>query len=205
MSILADKPRLSDYATCQIGILHRADGSASWTTNSAQAVSSVTGPIEVRIRDELLGEATLEINVQPASGLASIKERHFEAIVREVLRPALLVGLHPRSLLQVTSQVVTGDDKQAVLECIINSVVLACVDAGFPMSSVVSASSITAEESRHLVCYSFPSESLVLLDSEGQFKKDQIPEILKRGKEECLRAYAYMAKQLHRMIDGSET
>lgn len=51
------------------GVLHRADGSARFAFGPVEVVGSVTGPQEVRLRDELLDRATFEVNVLPVRGL----------------------------------------------------------------------------------------------------------------------------------------
>ena len=51
--------------------LHRADGSATATANGYTVVGAVNGPLEVQRRDELPEEATVEVNIRPAVGVAS--------------------------------------------------------------------------------------------------------------------------------------
>lgn len=52
--------------------LHRADGSATATANGYTVIAAVNGPLEVQRRDELPEEATIEVNVRPATGVASM-------------------------------------------------------------------------------------------------------------------------------------
>jgi uncharacterized protein with FMN-binding domain len=51
--------------------LHRADGSATATANGYTVIAAVNGPLEVQRRDELPEEATIEVNIRPATGVAS--------------------------------------------------------------------------------------------------------------------------------------
>ena len=51
--------------------LHRADGSATASANGYTVVGAVNGPLEVQRRDELPEEATIEVNIRPATGVAS--------------------------------------------------------------------------------------------------------------------------------------
>lgn len=51
--------------------LNRADGSATYTHNGYSIIGAVNGPIEVQRRDEMPEEATIEVNVRPASGVGS--------------------------------------------------------------------------------------------------------------------------------------
>jgi len=62
------------------GVLSRADGSARFSFAAGQAgacevLASVTGPIEVRPRDEKLDAATVEVGVLPVRGLAGPSHR----------------------------------------------------------------------------------------------------------------------------------
>jgi hypothetical protein len=52
--------------------LHRADGSATATANGYTVVGAVNGPLEVQRRDELPEEAAIEVNIRPATGVASM-------------------------------------------------------------------------------------------------------------------------------------
>jgi ribonuclease PH len=51
--------------------LHRADGSATFSSNGYTVLGAVNGPIEVQRRDELPEEAAIEVIVRPASGVGS--------------------------------------------------------------------------------------------------------------------------------------
>lgn len=52
--------------------LYRADGSATYTHNGYSIIGAVNGPIEVQRRDEQPEEATVEVNIRPASGVGSM-------------------------------------------------------------------------------------------------------------------------------------
>ena len=95
------------------GTLERADGSATYSSNGYKVICGVNGPVEVQRRDELPEEATLEVNICPASGVAGVRERHLESIVHSTLRHIVLTKAHPRTLIQVTLQVVSsqGDER----------------------------------------------------------------------------------------------
>ena len=49
--------------------LRRADGSASFSCYGHSVLAAVNGPIEVQRRDEIPGEAALEVTVRPATGV----------------------------------------------------------------------------------------------------------------------------------------
>lgn len=57
--------------SAQLAELHRADGSATYTSGDYTVIAAVNGPIEVQRRDELAEEAAIEVNIRPASGVGS--------------------------------------------------------------------------------------------------------------------------------------
>jgi exosome complex component RRP46 len=52
-----------------LSLLHRADGSATFSQNGFTVIGAVNGPIEVTRRDELPEEAAVDVIVRPASGV----------------------------------------------------------------------------------------------------------------------------------------
>ncbi|GAA6012832.1 hypothetical protein JCM10207_005378 [Rhodosporidiobolus poonsookiae] len=89
------------------GSLSRADGSAQFAFGPVAVLASLTGPAEVRIRDELVDRATLEINVRPLRGQGGPALRTAEATLSQLLAPLILLHLYPRSLVQLTLQTVS--------------------------------------------------------------------------------------------------
>lgn len=182
----------------QLATLSKSDGSASYRHMSGPTViTSVNGPIEVRIRDEILGEATLELKVLPSSGLAGTHERYVEDLIRSTIRPSLLLGLHPRSLVQITSQILSSEDPSVagpeIIAATINSITVACVDAGLSMKAMLSAAVVTGNTgSKHVVCYSYPKKELVTIESTGPFSRDELSNILATGLQLCDDVYESM-------------
>lgn len=60
---------IKDQPSATLGLLTRADGSASFSSNGYSVIGSVNGPIEVQRRDELPEEAAVDIMIRPASGV----------------------------------------------------------------------------------------------------------------------------------------
>ena len=110
--------------------LHRADGSATFTSNGYSVVAAVNGPIEVQRRDELPEEAAIDVAIRPAAGVGGkdrcysdhepssmlliyvtgVRERHLESILQSTLRHVILVSAHPRTLIQVTLQIISSNE-----------------------------------------------------------------------------------------------
>lgn len=159
------------------GILSRADGSAQIQVggNDVCVVCSVTGPAEVKQRDELLDRATLEINILPLKGLPAPWCRTVAHALKTVLAALLQLHKHPRSLVQITVQTLAApslkyskpfktfnafaggeeqagfssevdifDDRPSPTECatFLNTAILACINAGLPMSGTAAAVSL---------------------------------------------------------------
>lgn len=94
--------------------LHRADGSATYTSPSAITITaSCSGPLEVpRRSDELPEECFVEVNIRPASGVGGVKERHLEKIVGDTVRAVLVEGWGAGRMVAVTLQVMRGGGQE---------------------------------------------------------------------------------------------
>ena len=118
-------------ANVTLSSLHRADGSATYTSNGYSVVAAVNGPIEVQRRDELPEEAAIDVAIRPAAGvggkdryysdhepssmllmfITGVRERHLESILQSTLRHVILVSAHPRTLIQVTLQIISSEEE----------------------------------------------------------------------------------------------
>ena len=113
----------------QVGTLQGADGSATFSTNGIAVIASINGPLEVQRRDEIPEEAAIEVTIRPAAGVGGIwtlyiemywlthsvgvRERHFESIIHKLLHHIIKVEMHPRTLIQVTLQIIAVPDEGA--------------------------------------------------------------------------------------------
>ena len=123
--------------TTVLNPLSRSDGSATYSHAGYSIACGINGPIEVQRKDELPEEATIDVAVRPAYGVGGIfpspslftigslklilffctgiRERWFEDITRKTLRRVILVEAHPRTLVQVTLQVIATPREDDVL------------------------------------------------------------------------------------------
>lgn len=139
--------------------LNRADGSATYTDSLFSVLAAVNGPVEVSRRDELPEEATIEVNIRPGSGVGGPRERWLESVLHSLLRSIVLVHLHPRTLLQVTLQVVRepgikftkGRGEVAILPTLANAAFLALVDGGLPLETTMNAALVAVNKSGAIV------------------------------------------------------
>ncbi|KAI9358736.1 ribosomal protein S5 domain 2-type protein [Pilaira anomala] len=171
-------------------ILNKADGSSKFEFGSTAVMCSVSGPVEVQIRDEKLDEATLEVVVRPAKGVPNTKEKLMESILRTAFEPVILGGMMPRTLVQIVVQVMKDDG--CVLAAAVNAVTVALLDAGIPMKYMAAAITGMINEDNELVLdptaaelenaksvhtFSFDNSHsnphVLLSDSEGVFSDEQ--------------------------------
>jgi exosome complex component RRP46 len=89
----------------ELGHLPKADGSATFSYCGYTVTSVVNGPIEIQRRDENPFEAVVDVNVRPAAGVGGTAERQLEEIIQAALRQLIPVKDFPRTLIQVTLQI----------------------------------------------------------------------------------------------------
>ncbi|KAH9871345.1 hypothetical protein IAQ61_005524, partial [Plenodomus lingam] len=124
--------------------LNQADGSATYTHNGYSIIGAVNGPIEVQRRDEMPEEAAIEVNVRPAAGVGSPKERHLETLLHNTIHSIILARLIPRTLVQITLQIrslpevesSTGvNTSLSILPHLLHTALLALLSASIPLST----------------------------------------------------------------------
>jgi len=194
--------------------LNRADGSATYTDSLFSVLAAVNGPVEVSRRDELPEEATIEVNIRPGSGVGGPRERWLESVLHSLLRSIVLVHLHPRTLVQVTLQVVRepgikftkGRGEVAILPTLANAAFLALVDGGLPLETTMNAALVAVNKSGAIVagpgakdletCESvhamaFTAHGGMLLDeSTGRFDLSVWEAVADKALERCTAAFA---------------
>ncbi|KAI4749022.1 hypothetical protein E4T50_00681 [Aureobasidium sp. EXF-12298] len=196
--------------SADVSVLHRADGSARYSAAGYTVVAAVNGPIEVTRRDELPQHAALEVNVRPSVGVGSPKERHLESLIHSTLRDIVLTHMHPRTLIQLTLQIVNTPEQENTLPAsfalsplpsLLNAAMLAFLSASIPMTSTFTSTllaiqpsgSISINPSPKLLLpassahvFAFSSTGNLILDlSEGEFDLDTWEKAHDKAKEEC--------------------
>ncbi|KAG5641602.1 hypothetical protein DXG03_004666 [Asterophora parasitica] len=162
--------------------LARVDGSArfSFGPGGPSALSSISGPIEVRLAAENPSHATLEVLVRPLADVPATEAKALAATVRGVLAPSLVLVNNPRTLVQIVVQVLsngtgsgrnTGKEKEraGVTAAIVNAGTLALLNAGsIPMRGVVCAVAVGRRAADAGLVVD-PEEGDGVLDAEGCF------------------------------------
>lgn len=141
--------------------LSNADGSATYSApnHGYKIVAGVNYPVEVPFRSDEIPESTfIEVNLRPHNGVGMVKERHVEDLVKRTLQTLVLGEETPRTMLQVTLQVMSvetdeslaggvkgggqGETYLDILASAFNAAVLGCLDAGVQMKGVAGAAVI---------------------------------------------------------------
>ncbi|KAG1704063.1 hypothetical protein DVH05_006076 [Phytophthora capsici] len=130
---------LRPFASDQ-GALFRADGSARMSHGTSTVLAAVYGPGQARNwRAEKMDKATLDVCFKLEKGIMTSKEKEYEQIIRETFTPIVVTDSFPRAVISIVVQVI--EDNGSLLAVAINAVSLALMDAGVPMTSVVTATS----------------------------------------------------------------
>ncbi|KAJ9053495.1 exosome non-catalytic core subunit rrp46 [Entomophthora muscae] len=134
--------QLRPFVTNQ-GLLSNADGSAEFCSGNHSITCGVYGPIEGR-HNEILGEAHVEVNYKPSSSIPGPETKLYEVAVRKTFDHVILKSLHPRSMIQINLQPLNIDGEQVSLA--INCTMLALIDSGLPLSSMLGAVSCSISD-----------------------------------------------------------
>ncbi|KAJ2614537.1 exosome non-catalytic core subunit rrp46 [Coemansia sp. RSA 1365] len=134
---------------CALGQLSRVDGSAQFSLGDTSVLCGVYGPVDVKIYDEKLDRAHIEVKFRPDIGVPTTKDKWTESAVRQTFEQLILGQLHPRTLVQINIQVRQADG--AVDAAAINAATMALVDAAIPLHSIVGAATCAVLESGAVV------------------------------------------------------
>ena len=96
-------------STSVLGLLAHADGSARLTSGGTTVLVHVSGPGEVRLRNELIDKAYIEVSFRPAVGVAGTREKLLEHFIKKILDGVVLAALHPRTSISVFVQVIENN------------------------------------------------------------------------------------------------
>ncbi|OIW35221.1 hypothetical protein CONLIGDRAFT_46602 [Coniochaeta ligniaria NRRL 30616] len=135
-----------------LGILPKADGSATFKYAGYTITASVNGPIEAARRDEHPYKAHVDVIVRPAAGTGGTRERHLESLLESSLSQIILVKDFPRCLIQIVLQIETAPANDYVntklvqaginlpiIPALMQTAVLALLSACVPMATTAAA------------------------------------------------------------------
>ncbi|KAJ1836309.1 exosome non-catalytic core subunit rrp46 [Coemansia sp. RSA 2706] len=174
---------------CVLGQLNRADGSAQFSAGNTSVLCGVYGPVDVKVYDEKLDRAHIEVKFRPDIGVPMTKDKWVESAIHNTFEREILGQLHPRTLVQINVQVRQGDGSVDAMA--INATTLALIDAGIPLRATVAAATCAvlatgdivvdptqeeadAAQSTHTFAFSNQqTDGPAYVDSRGEFTMDQ--------------------------------
>ncbi|EKG15617.1 Exoribonuclease phosphorolytic domain 1 [Macrophomina phaseolina MS6] len=157
------------------------------------------------------------------------KERHLETLIHNTLRHVVLVRNHPRTLIQVTLQVLSvpegdaADDRSrssilSILPSLLQASILALISASIPLSTTFSSTllavspdntilttpsvkDLTNASSVHVFAFT-PKGALLVVESEGKFNLDTWDNVYNTAARIC---FAAEAEESAMDVDGAES
>ncbi|KAJ3997271.1 hypothetical protein F5050DRAFT_1449278 [Lentinula boryana] len=148
---------MSLNVTLSFDSLSRVDASARFGFGLCpQYLTSVSGPIEVRLAAEQPSQATIEVHVRPLTNVPGTESKTVAVILKDVIQMEVIVEANPRTLIQLVVQALVPTPKvtDELVAAMINCCTLSLLNAGsVPMRGVICAvsvarvSSVNGEES----------------------------------------------------------
>lgn len=132
----------------ELGVIHSADGSASFEMGNTKVLAAVYGPHEVTNRSQALHDRALvrcEYSMATFSTGGDRRRRskgdrrstEISLVIKQTMEAAILLQLLPRTQIDIFVQVLQADGGTRC--ACINAATLALADAGVPMRDLVAA------------------------------------------------------------------
>lgn len=208
------------------GTLANVDGSAQWAQGATKVICSVSGPLEVKYKDELPNDATLELVVRPITGVSTTRETLIEERIFSAISPCILRKLHPRTLIQIVVQILESGEKPIYnvneMAASINAAGVALIDAAIPLQGIPVACALAVVEnsivvdpsdyqlqnsqSTHVIAYEFRDDlphRILLCESTGEFTEEQVMACLDEAVKICTEAYSSLSTAVEQRIERS--
>ncbi len=206
-------------------ILSRVDGSATVSAGETRVITSISGPIEPKPRQELPTTAALEVIVRAGVGISNTREKLLEDKLRSILTQVIIGHLYPRQLIQIMTQILeAGEDVEYTskeLSALVNSAYLALTDANIGLNVsfasehfailengeiIISPSKaqLKTSKSSHVVVYAIKngkSSNLLYSDSIGTFSEDELYKILALASQQIEKIHQTFRKTIQSKIE----
>ncbi|XP_073277304.1 exosome complex component RRP41 homolog [Primulina huaijiensis] len=133
----------------EIGVVSKADGSASFEMGNTRVLAAVYGPREVQNRSQQINDKAL-VRCEYSMANFSTGDRmrkpkgdrrstEISLVIRQTMEACILTHLMPRSQIDIFVQVLQADG--GTRSACINAATLALADAGIPMCDLVTSCS----------------------------------------------------------------
>lgn len=203
----------------KIGVVKNAYGSGLFRFGKTIAIASVYGPLEAYKPFERPEKAfltceykMLPFSTQERTRLRSRRGEEISLVITRAFENVLFLEEMPRTKIRVSIQIINAD---ASTRCAaINACSLAFADASIPMKDLLCSISvgkidgkialdIAGKEDSYGECdmaiaYLPVTDSIYLLQADGNLSKEEFKEALSLGIEGCLKVYEVMKKCLMR-------
>lgn len=229
----------------KVNILDNASGSSEFSQNGVKVICGINGPLEYKLsRQDASVQCAIDINVSPNIGSASPKEKLLEAKIRLFINKVIHVRLYPKQVILLNLQILEnstnlkntqfetggkavsnesndGADDLLVLNCCINSIFLALVDASislkFAFNSIImkfddNNQLVTFKNnadgnctSKHLVVYSIVDGNIgeiLFTENLGSFKYESFDKFLNISESKSLQLHNQFRTILNNSISN---
>ncbi|KAK6454499.1 exosome complex exonuclease RRP46 [Scheffersomyces xylosifermentans] len=210
-------------------LLENVDGSAELQIGNTKVITSVTGPIEPKARQDLPNQASLEIVIRPAVDLASTREKLLEDKLRSLLQSIIVRYKYPRQLIQIVVQFLVSDTSSEgeidytsnELNAAINCCYFALIDAGVALSASFASLSISLNDgkatynpslvdlnksdSHHVICFNIvkgKADKILLLESQGDIEEEELFTMISNAVSECEVIHQQQRKFIKEKVDN---
>ncbi|XP_029661340.1 exosome complex component RRP46-like isoform X1 [Formica exsecta] len=157
---------------CEINLLSRSDGSTMFMQGDTAIIAGVNGPMEVRSQKMAYDKVSVEVTYTPLKGPAKIDDRLIETYIRETCESAILVSMHPNTMVCINLQEM--QDFGGLLACAINASCLALINSGLSMKYTIAAINCMIEKETGKVIIDPDSTQLKNAKAEFTYAFDSI-------------------------------
>jgi exosome complex component RRP41 len=210
------------------GVIKRADGSAYFRIGNTWAYAAVYGPRDLHpkfMQNPKTGVLRCEYNMMAFSGMGdrvrpgpSRRSKEISMVTEKALLPAISLDEFPNTVVDVFIELPQTDAGSRCAGICAASIALA--DAGIPMKDLVTAVAVGNLNGQKVVdlCYEeealegevadvpmavIPSSGQVtLLQMDGILNKEDLIEMLKKGREACKQIYEIQRRALKEKYKG---
>jgi len=215
----------------KVGIIKRADGSASFRIGNTIAYAAVYGPRNLYprfLQDPETGILRCHYNMMPFSSSGervrpggSRRSKEISLVTKKALLPVLDLDEYPNSVVDVF---IEFPQTEAGSRCAgICAASMALADAGLSMKDLVAAISVGKVDDKLLVDLDYIEESyedgpvadipiatipnsdkITLIQMDGEIKKEELKKLIDMAKNTCKKIYEIMKKALKEKYEVEE-
>ena len=212
----------------KVGVVKRADGSASFRFGNTWAIAAVYGPRDLYprfLKNPSKGVLRCHYNMMPFSSRGervrpggSRRSKEISMVTMNALLPVLNLDEYPNSVVDVFIEL--PETEAGSRTAGINAAAMALADAGLLMKDLVSSVSVGRVDDKILVDLDYSEESyddgpvadipvavlprsgkISLLQMDGLVSKEQLKEAIEMAKKACSQIYEVQKKALKAKYD----